>query len=67
MEVRDDGIGFTTAGSRRSFGLQTMRERAESAQGSLNIRSDPGHGTSIECHLPSLQPERIHKHSIVIG
>ena len=67
MEVRDDGIGFKPAGSRRSFGLQTMRERAESAQGSLNVHSDLGRGTSIECHLPCLQPERIHKHSIVIG
>jgi nitrate/nitrite-specific signal transduction histidine kinase len=67
MRIHDDGIGFTAAGSKRNFGLQTMRERAESANGSLSIQSSRGHGTSIECHLPCLRPEQIQKQSIVIG
>lgn len=66
MNVSDDGIGFQMAGSKRSFGLQTMRERAESAGGSLNIQSVDGKGTHIECCLPCLQQERLQKQSVVI-
>lgn len=66
MSVSDDGIGFQMAGSKRSFGLQTMRERAESAGGSLNIQSVDGKGTHIECCLPCLQQERLQKQSVVI-
>ncbi len=67
MRVHDNGIGFTSAGSKRNFGLETMRERAESTHGRLVIQSRQEYGTSIECHLPCLQPEQIQKHSIVIG
>ena len=67
MQVIDDGIGFQMTGSKRSFGLQTMRERAESAGGSLNIQSVDGKGTHIECCLPCLQQERLQKQSVVIN
>lgn len=67
MRVHDNGIGFTPASSRRNFGLQTMRERAEGVNGTLIIQPNPGYGTSIECRLPCLQPEQIRKQSVVIG
>jgi signal transduction histidine kinase len=66
MKVDDNGIGFTLSNSKRSFGLQTMRERAESVGGSLFIQSDPGSGTQIECRLPCLKQERLPKQSVVI-
>lgn len=66
MKVDDNGIGFTLSNSKRSFGLQTMRERAESVGGSLFIQSDPGSGTQIECRLPCLKQERLPKRSVVI-
>ncbi|MBK8616414.1 MAG: GAF domain-containing protein [Anaerolineales bacterium] len=66
MQVMDDGIGFRAAGTKRNFGLQTMRERAESVGGQLNIKSGNGNGTSIECLLPCLQPERLQKQSVVL-
>ena len=66
MSVQDNGIGFLLAGSRRSFGLQTMRERAESVGGRLFIKSETGHGTQIECRLPCLQQERVQKRSVII-
>ena len=66
MRIIDDGVGFVMAGSRRSFGLQTMRERAESVSGSLWINSENGNGTAIECRLPCLQQERLPKQSVVI-
>jgi signal transduction histidine kinase len=64
--VEDDGLGFTLVGSKHNFGLQTMRERAESVGGSLLIRSNHGLGTQIECCLPCLQEERLPKQSVVI-
>ncbi len=66
MRVKDDGIGFQMAGSKRSFGLHTMRERAESVNGSLIINSRQGRGTTIECKLPCLQQERLQKQSVVL-
>ncbi len=66
MQVMDDGIGIQVAGTKRNFGLQTMRERAESVGGKLNITSGNGHGTKIECMLPCLQPERLQKQSVVL-
>ena len=66
MQIMDDGVGFSMAGSRRSFGLQTMRERAESVNGSILIQSNNGSGTIVECWLPCLQPEQLQKQSVVI-
>lgn len=66
MRVQDDGVGFTMAGSKRNFGLQTMHERAESVNGRLSIRSDLGTGTRVESWFPCLQPERLQKQSVVI-
>lgn len=53
VQIRDDGIGFDT---RQAFpghlGLQSMRERAERAQGRFLIESTPGVGTQITLILP---------------
>lgn len=59
LSVCDDGVGFTQVEQRRHFGLQTMRERAESVGGELLIRSAHGHGTQIECRIPCLQRETL--------
>ncbi len=66
MHVHDDGVGFTSKGSRRSFGMQTMRERAESVGGNLSIQSEAGRGTEIECRLPCLLREQQRKPSLII-
>ncbi len=54
VTIRDDGPGFDPAsvpGSGR-FGLQTMKERAESTGGTLVIESRPGEGTRLEITVP---------------
>ncbi len=66
MQIIDDGIGFVMADSKRHFGLQTMRERAESVNGILAIKSGKGNGTYVECQFPCLQQERLQKQSVVI-
>lgn len=54
FQIRDDGVGFDTA--RRSFsvghGLSNMHTRAKSLNGSCQIDSAPGEGTTITLHLP---------------
>jgi signal transduction histidine kinase len=59
LDVQDDGKGFVPVPSsdgRSGFGLAGMRERAESLQGSLQVESVPGEGTTISLTLPLLRP-----------
>jgi nitrate/nitrite-specific signal transduction histidine kinase len=65
LQVWDDGMGFTSSESKRSFGLQTMRERARSVNGELLVHSVPGKGTQIKCSFPCLRPEKLAKRSLV--
>jgi len=55
--IHDDGKGFIENESKRTFGLQTMRERAISVNGQLTIHSSPGNGTTILCQIPCLANE----------
>lgn len=59
LVVQDDGAGFTEVVQKSSFGLQIMRERAQSVDGSLMVRSNPGEGTQVECYIPCLRRERL--------
>jgi len=54
MAVRDNGVGFAPGGARRrgSFGLTSMRERAQALGGDLTVESAPGEGTLVEVTLP---------------
>lgn len=61
MEIVDDGVGFEAAAQKRSFGLQTMHERAESVYGSLHVWSTREHGTRVECRMPCVSHEQFHR------
>ncbi len=56
--ISDDGIGFDIEALRKSpdnergLGLAGMTERAVLLDGSLDIESRPGHGTTITVHIP---------------
>jgi signal transduction histidine kinase len=55
LEVDDDGQGFdpaTPAGATGRLGLSSMRERARSAGGSLELTSTPGGGTTVRLTVP---------------
>jgi signal transduction histidine kinase len=66
MVIEDDGVGFDSAAilAQRSFGLSSMRERAEVLGGSFRIKSvragmlSRKHGTRIEVDLPLSPGER---------
>lgn len=56
ISVEDDGQGFDPAQvagkGRQYFGLQIMRERAESVGGELELDSRPGQGTRVVIRVP---------------
>lgn len=67
MEVVDDGVGFIeNDNGKRSFGLQTMHERALAVGGELAVRSNPSQGTSIICRFPCLAAENLRKQNLAL-
>jgi signal transduction histidine kinase len=57
LDVRDDGVGL---GAPRAdnhgggFGLIAMRQRVEGLDGTLEIESEPGEGTTIAACIPAI-------------
>jgi signal transduction histidine kinase len=61
VDVRDDGAGFDPARSRPGFGLVAMRQRITALSGTLQVESEPGHGTAVSACVPigpALPPAR---------
>jgi signal transduction histidine kinase len=55
LTIRDNGVGLTATTStepKRSFGLATMRERAQRIGGQLDVESSKNGGTSIRVRVP---------------
>jgi signal transduction histidine kinase len=50
--ITDDGSGFDTAAARDGTGLQGMADRLAALGGTLHIRSQPGHGTTVSGRVP---------------
>jgi signal transduction histidine kinase len=54
--VTDDGAGFDTASARHGTGLQGMADRLAALGGALDVRSQPGRGTTLTGQLPVSAP-----------
>ena len=54
--ISDDGVGFDPDAPNAGFGLLGMRERVAMAGGTIEIRSAPGRGASVEARLPTGDP-----------
>ncbi|TWU33262.1 GAF domain-containing sensor histidine kinase [Novipirellula artificiosorum] len=54
LQVRDEGVGFDAkiANSQPGLGLSSMEERVHLLDGTIEISSQPGQGTSVEVHVP---------------
>jgi signal transduction histidine kinase len=52
FEVADDGIGFDPARIGEGHGFTNMRDRLGAFGGALEVRSVPGHGTTVRGELP---------------
>jgi signal transduction histidine kinase len=54
FEVSDDGPGFDPAVTRRGMGLDIIQDRVDALEGTLDVRSSLGEGTTISITLPIL-------------
>ncbi|HEY2803296.1 MAG TPA: ATP-binding protein, partial [Actinomycetota bacterium] len=52
FEVEDDGAGFDPAKTGYGTGLQGMADRLDAIGGTLEVRSEPGEGTTIVGSVP---------------
>jgi signal transduction histidine kinase len=52
LEIRDDGVGFSPGQTHLGFGLQGMRERMMSLNGTLEIQTIPQEGCRILAQFP---------------
>jgi signal transduction histidine kinase len=54
VSVVDAGVGFDPSARRQTgkLGMTSMRERAESAGGTLSVESAPGQGTRVRAEFP---------------
>src|SRR2546426_7731600 len=52
FRVEDNGKGFDPATAIRGSGLQNIRDRLDALGGSLEVRSAPGHGTTVVGTVP---------------
>jgi signal transduction histidine kinase len=52
LAVEDDGVGFDPEARHEGFGLRGMRERVELLDGSLEVSSEPGAGTTLRAVFP---------------
>lgn len=52
LHIRDDGTGFDPDRA-NGFGLRGMRERAAQVDGTLDVRSAPGAGTTLTVEVPA--------------
>jgi ligand-binding sensor domain-containing protein/signal transduction histidine kinase len=52
VAVEDNGRGFDVNQKIRGMGLRSIRERAVSIRGSLQIQSEPGQGTRVLIQVP---------------
>jgi signal transduction histidine kinase len=53
FSVTDDGAGFDAGSAGYGTGLQGMADRLAALGGDLQVRSRPGHGTTVTGRLPS--------------
>ncbi len=59
LEIRDDGQGFTPETESNGMGLGNLRERAQSLDGSAEVASAAGQGTTVRILIPLLAPLRV--------
>ena len=52
LTVRDEGPGFELATTPEGTGLRSLRQRADSIGGTLDVASSPGAGTTVTVHVP---------------
>ena len=52
LEIFDDGVGFSLKQKKKGIGLQNIFSRGIQCNGMVEIKSDPGSGTTIRITIP---------------
>lgn len=52
IRVTDDGVGFEPEKAKGGIGLRNLRKRADALNGTLEIKSKPGEGATVEVVFP---------------
>ena len=68
ISIEDDGRGFCESKSSETslhFGLQTMKDRAESVGGTLTVRGSRERGNKVTIQLPLAKPHSDEHHSAI--
>jgi signal transduction histidine kinase len=56
FEVSDDGVGFEPGAASHGSGLQGIADRLAALDGTLEVRSAPGSGTTVAGVVPVAAP-----------
>lgn len=67
VKIVDDGVGISEHNSKHHYGLKTMKERACSVGGGLEIHSEKGKGTIIICWFPRLAQGKMNKNPSILS
>ncbi|MBI2237390.1 MAG: hypothetical protein HYU54_02545 [Actinobacteria bacterium] len=59
FEVSDEGTGFDPTSTGEGMGFQIMRDRVEALDGTLNVDSSPGRGTTVIGRVPGRMSEGV--------
>jgi len=65
LSIQDDGKGFDTTIQMKTLGLLGMRERARMMNGTVEITSEPGKGTTVLITIPHKE-NKSHKQKVDI-
>lgn len=57
LKVTDDGVGFEVDTKKRGIGLQNMLSRTSESEGSFDVQSKKGKGTTITASVPLIKNE----------
>lgn len=57
LKVTDDGVGFEVDTKKRGIGLQNMLSRTSESEGSFEVQSKKGKGTTINVSVPLIKKE----------
>ncbi|MDP9325096.1 MAG: sensor histidine kinase, partial [Candidatus Dormibacteraeota bacterium] len=52
FQVKDDGVGFNPTHNGRGSGTQNMADRLDALDGTFDLSSTPGGGTTVSGSLP---------------
>lgn len=59
LTVSDQGVGIAGATTGRGLGLVSIKERARLVNGTIEVRSSPGEGVTIELQVPTSEAAEV--------